>query len=442
MVGVFCLSQNEIYFTEYLQTYYNDISLREIIRKIIYPLMTAIYFLFLGRFIDYTKEVAHFHILIYFNCLFYFIYGLALMLLIVHGYTSAFHYFYFIGYIGAFVLIPPLLYMAKNHINYLVKFAFWGSSFLYIGSISFALSEHGFSLFDSIRPINFLVCCILLEITVFLIGLGYRDSLLNKKLELVQEQNIQTLQKKFRFQSVRELNIRKAIQKQSSIIEVQKNNEISAQYEKEISALKIKTLRSQMNPHFLFNSLNTLKLMILKEDLNKIESYFSNFTDLLRKILDHSEYESISLNDELEALKLYVDIEKERFSFALDYEVNIFQKINTKEVIIPTLLIQPFIENAIWHGLLPLKKRKPLLQININLIEQFLTVEVRDNGVGRKKVNDNVSEHNSLGVKMIQERIHLLNKHRKHKPIDLSFFDLKGEDDQPIGTSVVISLLL
>ena len=204
--------------------------------------------------------------------------------------------------------------------------------------------------------------------------------------------------------------------------------------------LALKSLRSQMNPHFIFNALNSVNTYIAKNDERNANRFLSEFSVLMRTVLENSEEDFISLSKELELLKLYIKLEHSRFSDKFDYEVNIDQKVNVDDFQIPPMLLQPYIENAIWHGL-RYREEKGFLKINVrSLSENLLLVEVLDNGIGRKKSKElktkNQMKQRSKGMGNIKKRVAILNDMYKNK-VDVSISDLYEDET---GTKVTLKL--
>ncbi|MEL6987931.1 MAG: histidine kinase, partial [Bacteroidota bacterium] len=183
---------------------------------------------------------------------------------------------------------------------------------------------------------------------------------------------------------------------------------------KKVSELEMKSLRSQMNPHFMFNSLNSINNFIVKNDQENASDYLTSFARLMRIILENSRHDWVSLDSELNALRLYIGMEKLRFEKQFNYHEYIDPVIDLKATLIPPMLIQPFIENAIWHGLLPKKSESSNLKLSFLNEQDQLIVLVDDDGIGTnqskiRKSNFNVSRK-SFGQKIISERIDLINE--------------------------------
>lgn len=202
--------------------------------------------------------------------------------------------------------------------------------------------------------------------------------------------------------------------------------------------LALKSLRGQMNPHFIFNALNSVNQFISQNDERTANKFLSEFSRLMRLVLENSQEDFISLQKEEEIISLYVKLEHYRFRDKFDYTVRIDDSINKENFSLPPMLIQPYIENAVWHGL-RYKEGKGQLDIHIGKDAQGLKVGITDNGIGRKKSaelkTENQKKHNSTGLKNIEERLLILNTVYKTN-YQVHVRDLPSDS----GTSVVISI--
>ncbi len=173
--------------------------------------------------------------------------------------------------------------------------------------------------------------------------------------------------------------------------------------------LEIKALRAQMNPHFIFNSMNTIDAYILRKRFIEASDCLQKFSKLIRQILENSENQTISIAQELETLKLYIELEQERFSHSFSYQFDIQPELLDKDYQIPPLLIQPFVENAILHGIRHLTERKGEILLNLSIKDSVLLCVITDNGIGRRassEINKQRQEsHKSMGVDITMERI-------------------------------------
>jgi tetratricopeptide (TPR) repeat protein len=204
--------------------------------------------------------------------------------------------------------------------------------------------------------------------------------------------------------------------------------------------LALKSLRSQMNPHFIFNALNSVNHFIAQQDERTANKFLSEFSQLMRLVLENSQEDFIPFYKEQEILSLYLKLEHYRFRDKFDYQINIDEEINAESIEVPPMLIQPYIENAVWHGL-RYKKEKGTLNLNIHQEPENLVIEIIDDGIGRKQSNaiktENQKKHNSTGLKNIEERLNIINKVYKSN-YGVVIHDL----DEGSGTHVRITLPL
>jgi ligand-binding sensor domain-containing protein len=205
---------------------------------------------------------------------------------------------------------------------------------------------------------------------------------------------------------------------------------------------ELNTLRSQMKPHFIFNSLNSIQHFILERDEESAHLYLTHFSSLMRKILDNTRQNTIPLSTEIETLRLYLELEKLRFGENFRYTISVDPEIETERIGIPPMLIQPYAENAIWHGLL-LQKDNPELKISFALNAQELLCVIEDNGIGREqsRAMRKQPKHNSAGMKNIEERVAILNR-VAGTAITINVEDLYHAGGTAAGTRVVIRLPL
>ena len=200
----------------------------------------------------------------------------------------------------------------------------------------------------------------------------------------------------------------------------------------EISETELKALRAQMNPHFIFNALNSIADYINKNDARSADYYLGKFAKLMRGILENSEEKEISLSEELKMLEFYMDLESLRFKNKFNYEVKIADDINPENTLIPPMILQPFVENSILHGLAK-KENDGKITIHIDKTEGLLKCTIEDNGIGRKNPNENLGK--SYGVKLTRERIALFEK-SKNSDSGVFYTDLEA------GTRVELRLPL
>jgi len=214
-------------------------------------------------------------------------------------------------------------------------------------------------------------------------------------------------------------------------------------YEKKVMSLEQNMLRSQMNPHFLFNSLNSIKLYIINNDKKNAVHYLNKFSKLVRRILDGSSLKETTLAEELETVELYLNIENIRFSEGIVYTINIEDGIDPERVKIPSLVLQPFLENAIWHGL-SAKEGDKKLWVNISKKDEIhMRIGIVDNGVGRaasEKIKENrVLKRKSVGIDNTKERLANFAKDYQYG-FDVEIIDLYDDEGTPKGTKVILEI--
>lgn len=226
---------------------------------------------------------------------------------------------------------------------------------------------------------------------------------------------------------------------QFKLNQVKKEESLKSVYAQQIAEIEMKALRAQMNPHFIFNSLNSIQKYILKNDSFEASQYLTKFSKLIRLILDHSNQNYILLSSEAELLKLYIEIEALRFDNQFEYEIVVDDSLNTVIIQIPSMIIQPYVENAIWHGLLH-KETKGKLTLQITRFdENNIKVLVTDDGIGRQKAHElkskQVLKKKSYGLQITEDRISILNKTQSNKTT-LKIHDLIDENGNASGTQI------
>ncbi|HFB99681.1 MAG TPA: hypothetical protein ENJ53_02640 [Phaeodactylibacter sp.] len=213
------------------------------------------------------------------------------------------------------------------------------------------------------------------------------------------------------------------------------------QYQTQLREVQDAALRSQMNPHFLFNSLNSIRYFIVTKDNEKATEYLTKFSRLIRMILENSKKKLVSLEEELQMLKLYVNMEQIRFENKFDYEVKMPSEINPSGIMIPPMLIQPFIENAILHGINP-KDGRGKITLSFKKEMPFLIISIEDDGIGRANAKalkqDSVFKKESLGLSITQSRLDLADS--KSYQAKLEIIDLCNDEKEAVGTRVLIWL--
>jgi hypothetical protein len=223
---------------------------------------------------------------------------------------------------------------------------------------------------------------------------------------------------------------------------IRSKEEAKTEVNKRMAELELKALRSQINPHFMFNSLNSIKDFILQAQTEKAAEYLSDFAHLIRRILQHSREKVISLKEELETLILYIDLEQLRFENAFDFNCIVDDNIDLEEVHIPPMLLQPYIENAIWHGLMH-KADKGNLTLSFYRKSDCVLCEIDDDGIGRERARELKSlsavRYKSMGMGITKDRIEILNK-MNSLGISVIVEDKRDPAGNALGTKVTLQI--
>jgi len=198
-----------------------------------------------------------------------------------------------------------------------------------------------------------------------------------------------------------------------------------------------------MNPHFIFNTLNSIQYYMYQHDKLATNNYLTKFSSLMRKVLDNSQHTSVPLADELSALNLYLELESLRFKDKFDYKISVDDEIDPLMHKIPTMLIQPYVENSICHGLIPMDG-KGFVNIDLKLKDEFILCTIEDNGIGREAAKERSQKregnnHNSLGTRITASRLDLANE-LYGTSLRTIYTDLKNEKGEPSGTRVEIHI--
>lgn len=346
-----------------------------------------------------------------------------------------------------FVLIIWILYEVRHP---LLKYFIVGQTLFFIGSVlSFYLAYTGAfkepdSIFNFPKSLNIIFQIGLLgEVYCFSIAIGENIFLLQKDKEKTSQKLIDQLQQNRVLQENMNVELDKKVNEKTgeliqlySRIEKQKEAEIKSNFTKRIEDMEMLALRSQMNPHFIFNSLNALKNLIMKSRIDDAVVYLDDFSELLRSILQNSTKNIITLEEELEILELYLSLEKNRIGDSFSYSINAPSREELSQYTIPPLLLQPFVENAIWHGLNPSEKDEKWLNISFDT-SHHLKITIEDNGIGRIASGKTEKMHKSMGTDITKERLSLYN-HTNDAKVLLTILDIE-EEGIPLGTRITLT---
>ncbi|MEM8524549.1 MAG: histidine kinase [Bacteroidota bacterium] len=308
---------------------------------------------------------------------------------------------------ATFIIIVNLGFKLPQRINLVVNIF---SMILVAIGILYVNNWHWQGLFPNILE------CLALAITVFIIA-------------------------SYQFQTeILQFNYEKVLQQQNKLTKSQ----VEAEFSKKIAEIEMTALRAQMNPHFLFNVLNSIKLYMIQNDARTASKYLTKFARLIRLILNNSKSAMIKLSEELTALKLYIEMENFRFNDKFDYEIRVDETIDVDEIDIPPMILQPYVENAIWHGLMHKEDDRGLLKLSIkrNRNDGGLNFVIEDNGIGREKASQikprNANKHKSVGMQITKDRIAIANK-LFNTNASVEIVDLMNKA-KATGTKVVVHL--
>ena len=226
-----------------------------------------------------------------------------------------------------------------------------------------------------------------------------------------------------------------------------KNEKLKSEHEQAVlknraAELEMQALRAQMNPHFIFNCLSSINRFILKNKAEEASDYLTKFSRLIRMVLSNSQKSFITLEDELDMLRLYLEMERLRFKNSFDYSITFKNAIDVNNVFVPPLLLQPFAENAIWHGLMH-KEGNGRLEIVLNDDGKILTCIISDNGIGRTEAarlkSKTSAKEKSMGMTLTLERLALINNDAENKT-HFTLEDIVDEKGNAAGTRVTLKL--
>lgn len=225
------------------------------------------------------------------------------------------------------------------------------------------------------------------------------------------------------------------------IIQFKKKEKLKAEQIQLIADYKMAAIRAQMNPHFIFNCINSIQRYILTSSPKEAYNYLSDFGKLIRLVLDHSDESLISLREELNIIELYIKMEQLRFEDAFEFIIDNKSKINPEEYSLPPMMLQPYIENSIWHGIMGLKnKKKGIIKLSYSFENNKLLITIEDNGIGRSEASkQNKKNHKSKAIALNNKRINTLNQLNSTTDT-INIEDITNEQNEIIGTIVKITI--
>ncbi|RFS24027.1 hypothetical protein DVR12_09090 [Chitinophaga silvatica] len=368
-----------------------------------------------------------------------------------HMPTIIYGYVYFLTLAPLLAVFIALARRSRHHP--LVRFFLYGSACLYLACLgSFLLQVKPMGLLGALgeltAPTMLLMGGVLLQAMFFLAGLSYRNKLVHLERTRTQELLIKQLNKNKELQRKLNEQLEELVKEQTTEIlrkkqelEEQRKIQLETEYDKKLTEIELKAIRAQINPHFIFNCLNSIQLFVMQRDYEYAQKYLSDFSYLIRKTLDFSRRNFISLSDEITYLNTYLGLEKMRFENRMEYEIVVDPEIATAELEIPAMLLQPYVENAVKHGMTNPKQPTGQLKIFFNQIApDMLECVIADNGIGiarSKALRTLPKHHQSSGMEISQNRAELLNKMYR-TDIQIEIIDKSLEDESNSGTIVKI----
>ena len=276
----------------------------------------------------------------------------------------------------------------------------------------------------------------LLEVFCFSLALGRRTRLIEIEKNQFQQRYSHDLETQLAQRP-------QEIEQQSRLLEAQHIRQLETEFEQKLADTEMTALRAQMNPHFIFNCLNSIKLYTLDNDADKASDYLTKFSRLIRLVLENSRSELVPLQNELEALQLYIELEAMRFKQKVQFSIHVSPEIDQRYLCIPPLLLQPYVENAIWHGLMH-KSEGGTVSVEVSQPQDnLLHIEITDDGVGRERAAElkskSAGKHKSFGMQVTADRIRMINQ-LYNIQTQAQIVDLVDSFGEACGTRVVLEI--
>jgi two-component system LytT family sensor kinase len=361
------------------------------------------------------------------------------------------------SYVYLATLLPLLAVftaLAKRSRHHpLVRFFLFGSLCFYMACFgSFLMLIRPLGLISALGEISapslLIILGVLLQSMFFLAGLSYRNKLVHHERTRTQELLIKQLNRNKELQHTLNEQLEELVKEQTTEIlrkkqelDEQRKIQLETEYDKKLTEIELKAIRAQINPHFIFNCLNSIQLFVMQRDYEYAQKYLSDFSYLIRKTLDFSRRNFISLSDEIAYLSTYLGLEKMRFENKMEYEIIVDPAIATAELEIPAMLLQPYVENAVKYGMTNSDHPIGKLFIQFNQIESdMLECLVDDNGIGitrSKTMRTLPKHHQSSGMEISANRAELLNK-MYNTGIHIDIIDKSENNPGESGTIVRI----
>jgi len=353
-----------------------------------------------------------------------------------------------------FIVVFFILYRKKE--NPLVRFFLAGSIFLFLAQLVThfftVLNELGVThLPPALSPEYLLLIGIVAQLLFFAIGLNYKNKLIHIRNAHAQERLIRELNKNRDLQKQLneelELQVREQtfeILKKNKELEKQRQVHLESDYNRRLTEIELRAIRAQINPHFIFNCMNSIQLFVMQRDFDSAQKYLTDFSLLIRKTLDMSKLNFVSLTEEINYLSTYLSLEKMRFETRMDFEIHVDPDLVPNEAEVPSMLLQPYVENAVKHGINHQQNGKGRLILSFQLREENLVCIIEDNGIGIRRSREMKQDtsgpvHISSGMDLSSNRADLLNK-MFNTSIRIQVIDKQELDPPESGTLVTITI--
>lgn len=351
---------------------------------------------------------------------------------------------------GVLITSLVLVYFNPNRLSRFISIGTW-CVVLGLGSAGVLTVLPSIQSPPFLLPLHLAEAGVLLEILCFSVGMGHKSRETEKEKEQAQQQLIDQLRENHNLQvkmkeelEMQVKNRTDEIVRVNKMVDAQRFHQMRSELEKRIVETEMAALRAQMNPHFIFNCLNSINRFILLNEQETASDYLTKFSRLIRMVLDNSRARMVTLENELTALRLYIEMEALRFANKFGYEIYVEENIDTETTEIPPMLLQPYVENAIWHGLMQYNGDGKIT-ISFQQQNNILIATIDDNGIGRdlarRLKSKSATERKSLGMKMTAERIEMINRIYDTNA-RVQIIDKVGNTGVAFGTTVKIEIPL
>ena len=340
---------------------------------------------------------------------------------------------------GFFIFIVVIFLYLKNNKTGFNRYIYYGLLCLIIGS-SFYIPYIWLDLRRFLPPLirgNFIMGVpTAVEICLFLKALVYRDQETEQEKILYQQRLIEQMEHNRILQASFTKDLEKQVKErttelfeQRKMMEQEREEKLRAEFERKFSESELKALRSQINPHFIFNVLNTIESFALENNTAAASGMIQKFSRLTRLVLENSLYQVVPIENDLEALKLYIELEHIRYGDKFSSFLQIDKEVLEGNYCIPPMIIQPYVENAILHGLRNLSSYNGVLRVHVSMQTPYIKITVEDNGIGRQKSaaleKNRVISRTSIGMSVTQDRISIFNNLSVSNKAAVNIYDLK-----------------